>query len=598
MIQTLYQIGNAIKDDPDFEQYFQPWGNPFPGQDANVIVAEVKNGEFKRLSIEKFKKTNLKKYLYRLGSTKRRATNSVPTVPYINLGSSFDKIKKSIENNGHNFISLEELKKIREALAEIEPSKDQQYLFTFKIDGKYLGDIPEMVRYFEDNAFETYYKKNYAKNESRTSDYICALSGNKTTVYGFVNSLGFTVNDNAYMRNGFDQSYSYRMFPVGQEALKTLNGIRSLVLTDKFSHPFIGKIRYLILPKFITSSNEIIREIFNQFKKKQALNLYSKKEEKNVDGFIKGTDRIIQEIIEDESLHKQDILYDILFYKDDKQFSLYLQLTDVRPSRLKRIMDYKSYIEKFYSDLTNFDDGKKHYTFHINLVAIQNFLLTEQGRKKTPHPYFFKLTEAIFYGQKVDKATFTRFLLINFRKAFKNLYAQQYGLQTAVKEGFTVYRFLEQLNIFKNLNSNNMEQTDENVKLDGLGFIEQHSNFFTSNYKKGAFLFGCLVTRLMYNQPGNAFLKELNDLSIDKGLIEKKFPKLIAKLRQYGHEFRELEQAAAKHLTDQTKVPKDEISFAVSLGLILQKEFDVRNKKIKEVETELGTKHKIVEPKK
>lgn len=598
MIQTLYQIGQAIKDDPAYEQYFQPWGNPFPGQEANVIVAEMQSGLFKRLSIEKFKSKNLKNYLYRRGSTKGRATNSVPSVPFTSVDKSFKKVEDSFKNYGHQFVSKEVLAKIKIALTKLDLTS-QPYLLTFKVDGRYLGEHPDLVEIFEENAYRGFGEKNYSGvKKSSAKEYICALSGKKSTVYGFVDSLGFTVNDDAYMRNGFDQSNAHKMFPVSHESAKVLDGIKTLVFSnEEFSHKFSGKIKYVILPRVISASKEIIQETFKKFKDKQALNLYTEKEGENVKGFITSTDRDIQEIIEDEDLRSQDILYDILFYEDKKsQLSLYLQLTDIRPSRLERIMHTKISVEKFYAELTNFDDGKKQYTFHINLITIQSFFLTQQGRKKTPHPYFFKLTEAIFYGQKIDKATFIRFLITKFRKAFKELHENQYGLQTAVKEGFTILRFLEKLNIFSNQNLKDMEQTDEKVKLDALGFIDQHPDFFTSNYKEGAFLFGCLVTRLMYNQPGNAFLKELNDLSINKALIEKKFPKLIAKLRQYGHEFRELEQAAAKHLTDQSKISKDDISFAVSLGLILQKEFDVRNKKIKEVETELGTKHEIVEP--
>lgn len=591
MIQTLYQIGQAIKDDPDYEQYFQQWGNPFPGRDANVIVLEVKNRKFQKLSIEKLKTKNLKQYLYKLGSTKGRATNSVPTVPYINPDSSFGKVEQSIKSNGHDFISLDELIKVKEALGKLDISNDKPNLLTFKINGAYLGDIPELVEYFEDNVFETYYKKAYAKEESKASNYTCALSGKKTTVYGFVNSLGFTVNDDAYMRNGFDQSNSYKMFPVGIEALKNLNGIKSLVFTNEFSHKFSGKIKYLILPKFLSEDNELIKEIFKKFKGKQALNLYAEKKEKGIKGFINNADQLIQEIIEDEDLHRQDILYDILFYEGKQsQLSLYQQLTDVRPSRLERIVQTKLSVERFYAELTNFDDGKKQYIFRINLVAIQNFLLTEQGRNKTPHPYFFKLTEAIFYGQKVNKETFTRFLLFKFRKAFKEIHENKYSLQKAVRKGFTLLRFLEKLNIFNNKNSNNMEQTGEKVKLDVLGFIEQHPYFFRgdnnleyiSDFKKGAFFFGLLVARLSEIEgarlASRPFLKRLNNGRINYRTIQSLYEPLIKKLEivydEHTKFYKQIKPLAAHSLFENHKsFTGDEISFAVMLGYSLYNSF-------------------------
>ena len=264
MIQTLYQIGQAIKDDPEYEQYFQPWGNPYPKQDANIIVIDVVNEKYKNISIEILRTKYLKNYLYKLGSTRGRATNSVPTVPYITPKSSFGKLAQSIKSYKHDFIQKDELEKVEKALSNLELTDEIPHLITFRIDGRYLGEIPELVESFEDKAFETNFKKVYATKDSKASDYICALSGKKTTVYGFVDSLGFTVNDDAYMRNGFDQSNSYKMFPVGIDALKTLNGIKSLVFTNEFSHKFSGKIKYLILPKFISNNSELIKEIFKK----------------------------------------------------------------------------------------------------------------------------------------------------------------------------------------------------------------------------------------------------------------------------------------------------------------------------------------------
>ena len=121
---------------------------------------------------------------------------------------------------------------------------------------------------------------------------------------------------------------------------------------------------------------------------------------------------------------------------------------------------------------------------------------------------------------------------------------------------------------------------------DAFSFIEAHPAYFEKEYLKGAFIFGCLTTRLLYNQPGNAFMKELNGLNIDKDLISKKFPKLIARLRQYEKEFSSLEAAAMRYFASDDKVSKDGISFAFTMGLVLQKDFDRINKENKTLNTE------------
>ena len=328
-----------------------------------------------------------------------------------------------------------------------------------------------------------------------------------------------------------------------------------------------------------------------KFKKKQALDFYSEKTVTGVSGFINDTDHLIEEIIKDEDLHRQDILYDILFYEGKQsQLSLYLQLTDIRPSRLKRIMNAKVAIEKFYSELTNFDDGKKQYIFHINLVTIQHYLMTEQGRNKTPHPYFYKLTEAIFYGQKVNQEMFTRFLLIKFIKAFKELHENQYALQNSVKEGFAILNFLKHLNIFRTKNLTDMEQTEEKVKLDAHGFIKQHHDFFKgdnntdniSGFKKGAFFFGLLVARLSEIEGARLgsrpFLKRLNNGRINYRTIQKLYEPLIKKLEVVYNEntkfYEQIKPLAAKTLTENpNKFTADETSFAVMLGYSMYNSF-------------------------
>ena len=73
-------------------------------------------------------------------------------------------------------------------------------------------------------------------------------------------------------------------------------------------------------------------------------------------------------------------------------------------------------------------------------------------------------------------------------------------------------------------------------------------------------------------------MKELNGLSIDKVHVTKIFPKLIGKLRQYDKAFPEMEAAAQRFFAINDKANKDEISFAFTMGLVLQKDFDKINK--------------------
>lgn len=603
MIETLYQIGVAIKDHPRYSEYFQPWGNPFPGreEEAKVLVIKVEKGNFVGLMEEAFRSKYLSKYLFREGSTKGQATNSVPTIPFTDKKKSFAKIKQSFKTYGHKFIDKHQLDKVEDPIMNYEFDKNRSYLLTFKIDGKYFGEIEFFKNLFIKNAYKGFYVKNYSgEKRSKANNYIGAITGKKAEVYGFVNTLGFTVDSTAFMRNGFNQSEAYKMFPVSKEAVKILDGARKLVFHE-LSHSFSGNTKYILLPKFIFSNRrDLIREVFELFIEKKPLdiNVRSDAADKGTNGFINNTESIIDAIIQDEKLNNADVYYELLFYEKDEsnsKLSLFLQLSDIRPSRMKTVMNTKKQKERFYASLTTIVSGKKQYNFNINLFELQKLLLTEQGRSKKPHPFFYRIVEAIFYGEKVRRETFEAFLIQNLKKAFKQLHDDPFGLSNSVIRGFVIYQFIESLGLFYKQKSYLMEQDQQRVEMDAMQFIKQHPSFFTSDYKKGAFLFGCLIARLLYNQPGNAFLNELRDLSIDQGLIEKKFPKLIAKLRQYGHEFLELEQNAATFLASNDKVSKDEISFATTLGMILQKEFDIRNKKITEKESEQGVKFELID---
>lgn len=121
------------------------------------------------------------------------------------------------------------------------------------------------------------------------------------------------------------------------------------------------------------------------------------------------------------------------------------------------------------------------------------------------------------------------------------------------------------------------EKEKQSVDLTTEGFIDQHLDFFDSEYKKGVFRLGSLSAYLMgkqYRKLNNSpFMKQLNSLNIDEKTISKIFPKLINKLREYDAAIPDLEQKIAKSLVHSNKLSKDEISYTFTLGLVMQREF-------------------------
>lgn len=597
MIKTIYEIGKILKKDEDYATYFKPWQIPFrEGTEAEVLVVNVKNGVIApQIDVEKYRSAWVDKYLYREATG--RATNLVPTFYFYksnqsdeekwvveqeeNIKKLIHRIKSCIKNYNHDFTTIEEIDSLETYLLgkSRHLSGEHYYLITFKIDGKYPGEIPEFVELFHQEGNTKYYKKAYGK--AVADDHVCALTGEKTQVFGFVDTLGFTVNDKAFNRNGFNTNNAYKMFPVSAKAVSTLEGAMAFA-EEKIAQRFYGTNTYLILPQFIgTMSDEAKQEIVELFIEKQAMSLQSKSD-KGTGGFINDTEDIILEIVDEEQLSL--VNYEMLFYEKNKgQMSLMLQLHDVTPSRLREIVRQKSNKEKYYSIITNVPPKgkKKGYTYSLNLYRIRDFFLTEQGKKKIPHPFFFRLMEAIFCNQTIKKSLVLDFILKNIRKKFKKRHEAEWAFPTAVREGFILLEFLESLHLFNHKKQVDMD-TPPQVALNVFDFIEDHPRFFTSEYKKGAFIFGALTARLLYNQPGNAFLKDLNNLVITKEIVNKKFPKLIDKLRKYGSEFRDMESAASQYFLVNDEIGTDEISMAFTTGMILQQNFDQKNKALKD----------------
>ena len=586
MIQTFFEIGKAIQEDEQYQDLFAPWQNPFPKTEgANVVVVDIRDKKVNEVYFESFRSSYVSKYLYRQIKG-ARGTNHVPTL-IINTAApekTFAKVFQSIDTYKHDFIDPEEHDNLKAKLENVSFESKQSYLITFRIDGKYFGEFELYRNLFYEEAYARYYDKVYGS--AVAENYPCALTGEVGTVYGYVDTLGFTVNDRAFMRNGFDQSTAYKMFPVYADAIGTLEGAEKFISTE-LEKTFAGTIKYMLLPHLPGQSNPVLlREVIQAFKNKAALQLQLREDNSGTQGFINNTEDLIKEINENDLLNQPGIFYELLFIeRNQAQLSLLLQLTDIAPSRIKKIYETKTGLQNRYARLTNIppEKSKPGYNFTISLYRLKDFFLTEQGSKKYPHPLFYRITEAIFYGQNIDSRLVVREMLKDWRKRFKNK-GKEYQFRSDVREGFIILEFLSQIGLFNHQHKIMTMQNDEVVALDAVSFIEQHPDFFDKDYKKGAFLFGCLVARLLYNQPGKAFLKELNGLNLDEQLINKKFPKLIDKLRKYKKQYSEMESLAARYLASGEKISKDEISMAVTTGMILQGDFDSKNKALKKLQ--------------
>ncbi len=591
MIKTLYQFADLLKDQEDLKVYFSPAENPFEGgkKKGKILVGEIENSVFKSFSLEDFKETLIPHYLYR--KIAPNGTSAVPTL-YVNQTAKDKQGKTGIEKTKDKLISC--LKNNSEALKVENPDllismfenfpfdSNYSYIVTVKVNKKWIGEIDPLKERFYSIAYNKYFQQS-SKGTSLKKKQVCSITGKESTVYGFVNTLGFAIDAKSFMRNGFSISDSYTMFPVSKEAIPILEGAKAILLhkISDFLFQFydekskslkrFSNIKYALVPHFVLLPSEsVAKEISQKYLIKAAFKIDAGDIGSN--GFMNGPESILQAIIDARDLQNANIYYDIIFFEQKQaQFMVHSEISDVLPSRISKILQAKKKAEERYKSFTSYlnKDGNI-VSQKITLFKLREYFSTG----KTLQPAYFKLVTNIFTGQGYDDDSKLVSLIVEIWKSSfkKNFHSQEKSFNYLVKHTLGDLYFLYLLGIFKKHTMNNEIQ---NPKVENaFSFIEAHSsNYFTKQYLKGAFLFGCLVNTLLKEQPGKAFMKELNGLNIDKDLIAKKFPKLINKLRQYDKNIPDMEIAACRHFAANDPVTKDEISFAFTLGLVLQKDF-------------------------
>jgi CRISPR-associated protein Cas8b/Csh1 subtype I-B len=140
--------------------------------------------------------------------------------------------------------------------------------------------------------------------------------------------------------------------------------------------------------------------------------------------------------------------------------------------------------------------------------------------------------------------------------------------------------------------------TGSDLHMKAFDFIDQHEAFFKNKIQKAAFLLGCSVEVLLGSQRsylnGNEpFSKRLNNLSVDYRELQRIKTELLSKVKQYAEakklynstyiyellsEFDKLMMSG-----DDPSLSKTQVSYAFSVGLVMEKEFAKVRKNQKEV---------------
>lgn len=608
MIKTLYQIGRVFSEEPAFTHYFKPWQNPYPrAEEATVLVIDVKD---KKLvtpikAPEAFRPNWLDKYVYR-DAAGARGTHITPTSKFFvpkkaeeraeSLAKFYDRLKRTFEADKtltEKYLQLEgfweEFKPAFETAVN-DVSKEGNLLVTFRFDGEYPGSTAFKDLLFE-AAYDKYKKTNKASYVGR--DHTCAVTHEKTEeVWGKVDTLGFTVDDEAFIRGGFETAEAWKMFPVSKDVVPVLEGARTLVL-DRLRFGFF-KFSFLIVPRFIGWDNEFIKEVVKALieKDKSSQNLETQTQA------IINTENLIAEIIADVRMNKPGISFDFFFYQQKQaQFSVKLHLSDVMPSRMRVISDKKKSVENRYRLLIDKQisgKGKKEgktIKYFLTFGNLKDYFSETISKEVIFHPVFFQILEAVFYQQEIPEEFVLKAFHDKLVTAFKNYDKEAYQFANHGYQTFAFYHYLAQLGIFHHKPAPYMENQPVALTLDE--FLAQHSNdFLKEPDERAAFLAGCLVERLLKVQrdeiKSEPFRKYLHNLNLDPPKIMKIMLKWEEKVNEYirakylyksQQQQLEWESLNAEALPgirlamENKNLNKTKFSYAFTMGMVMQKAF-------------------------
>jgi len=573
--------------------------NPANKNTKNILFINLEedSGEFKykNVEIEEYSKEKLEQYLYKKGAP--RGTDITPTSMIVEIEKTFNiKILNwflkyySDNNNQENimlrniYLTLKESKEniLQDLKNEFEKENN---IISFKIDGKYLGDLEIFRKILVNDASENYYKK-FGKI-SKSKDKLCSVCKKETEeVYGFVSTFNFyTVDKPGFISGGFRQKDAWKNYPICLNCALTLEEGKKY-LADNLNFNFYG-FKYLLIPKFIKGiKKDIQKDIFKGIELQK-----NPRFRKKIINFLTNDEKEVLEILSEQ---KNYLNNNFLFYSAPKGFNgavfnILFYIEDVLPSRLKRLFKVKEIIDQeeiftncmvpIFNDKGK-RDGEKPLEFDFGVLRT---FFPKVSNNRTYNKYFLDITNKVFNDKPVEYDFLLNFLVRKIRDDF----VKNYSTRINVLKAFMLLNYLKELKILKfkkeiEMETDNLfiygnQKGEDKIEL----FFNKYFDFFKNNAKKAIFLVGVLSQYLLNIQyqerKATPFRVKLKGLKLDEKQIKKLLPEIQNKLEEYGKNYyRDLEAIISNYFVlsgNNWNITNDEISFYFVLGMNLSNLF-------------------------
>jgi CRISPR-associated protein Csh1 len=531
-------------------------------------------------------------YLYKKGSS--RGTNITPSSLITEVKKTFDIkfLKWFKDNKDDDFIrpfynEIEEnkdmiLEKIVEVHKNLESKKNHLLTISIKENDevKYIGNYSYFEDIFKKNASAKYYKLG---SKEIKGDGECFLCGETKQVLGLVPSaigFGFSNADKPGNLPDLSQMNQWKQIPICLNCALTLGAGKNFV--DKYLSFSEFGLKYYAIPTFLDKKDNIINELFDFY--------LDSPEDKSYYNTIVSDEKEISELSEDLN---NIIEFKFLYYEtNNSAFNILSYVESIMPSWISNLYDahlkvksnvmfQEDMIKSLFGknaegDFINFYNKDRKYNHVKDYNWIFGFL-RDFFPSSVANKYYIDLISSIFSNNKLNFSFILSHCMETIRQKFRQ--NNEYFMRTMVIESLMIFRFLNDLELINNYNTDTEDKEDYIMENNSNQF-DKYLNELNTPDKKASFLLGVLtrkLTSIQYNELGSSpFTNKLWGLSLDKKKIQKLYPMVLGKLTEYdaGHYYIPLTEEISDNLirTDNNwKLTRDETSFYFVLGYTLSK---------------------------
>ncbi|RUM90599.1 MAG: hypothetical protein DSZ26_02980 [Thermovibrio sp.] len=552
MIEALYEFGKLIsKGKTEI---------PLEKIDAEylVILDIDEEGHFKNTDLTKNFSVIEDKLLHKPITGGRNPPNFTPTLRLGDIGKNvknLNNILKSLKKFEKSIPLLQDLdeltnkirgKLIKAGLLRFNQKKlgsKQKVFITLRINGKFIGEIPEFKKAFE---------KFYLSKLGKLNKGICSVCGKETLVSGQRSPFTFYTLDKIGYLSGFSKKFHLRGFPICVVCYKTLDKAKLELINHRFK--LVSGIEYWLIPDVIKTEidYELIENIFDLHYLKSKLKLKTEEEQKLSDA---------EEDILDYLKELEDYLtfHFVFIEKNNSQEIIRLHIQDVYPSRIKELFEAKSHVE----------GSLKFKEFTFKTLGQFFWKWDRESRNRDLQKHFLELLDRIFRRAPYSETLLVKFLLNGIRQAYKE--------EVGEGKGKISYKSLDALASYLFVIATTEGKMPE-IKNDDIESLLESLPLLKLLESKGLFLLGVLTQKLLDKQAGSRdgskpFLKKLSDFKLNERGFKKLMPELRNKMEAYeifGKFERELFDLASEYFARSNnpwKLSLEEMNFVFAVGM-------------------------------